>query len=430
MLSPNNHKTTKRIVYILLSMFIIAIIISVGYLFKDEWMNQDNSDQTVANDDPSELTNNSSGENENNEDPKPEPEPEPETFTDIRIAAAGDIMFHMGQIQGGYNAQTGTYDFTSVFADVKPYFTGADLAIANYETTAGGADLGFSGYPMFNSPDETIDALKDAGIDVLTTVNNHSLDTGSKGLKRTVRKIREKGLISIGTYDEKPDSRVEMIDVKGINVAVIAYTESTNGLGSQFPDEELHAMMNVMEEEIIIEDIREAKELGADLIISFMHWGTEYAPEPNETQVAYAEMMTREGVDIILGSHPHVIQKSEFLEVDGNESFVIYSMGNFVSNQRQETLGSGFEPTEDGIIVQLDIRQNDQTKETFLQNVEYVPTWVYRNKENGQSTFTYRILPVEDFLDSGEISSSFKDRMKRSLDSTVSKMVTTPVNED
>jgi len=393
--------------------------------------NNSSEQVTVNNDEPelNDLLENNNTENEEVE-PDPEPEPEPETFTDIRIAAAGDIMFHMGQVEGAYNSSTGNYDFVPVFADVKPYFTGADLAIANYETTAAGPDRGYSGYPMFNSPDETIDAIKDAGIDVLTTVNNHSLDTGSKGLKRTVQKIREKGLISVGTYDEKPDSRVQMVDVDGINIAIIAYTESTNGLGAQYPEDELHAMMNLMEKDIIKEDINEAKELGADLIISFMHWGIEYAPEPNETQIEFAEMMTKEGVDIILGSHPHVIQKSDFLEVGGNESFVIYSMGNFVSNQRMETLGSGYEPTEDGIIVQLDIQQNDQTKETYIQNVEYVPTWVYRNKENGQSTYTYRILPVDDFINDDTISQSFRDRMQRSFDATISKMYTTPISEE
>src|SRR5690625_3902976 len=123
-------------------------------------------------------------------------------------------MFHSTQLESAYDSQTKTYDFKSVFEDVKPIFTEADLALANFETTTAGNAMEYTGYPIFNSPDETIDAIKDAGIDVLTTANNHSLDTGSQGLKRTVEVIREKGLSSVGTYDEKPESRVFMQEVR------------------------------------------------------------------------------------------------------------------------------------------------------------------------------------------------------------------------
>lgn len=422
MRSDRKNKTNKipLIIFFIIS---LGLFIGVGLYIKASMQNG-----VSTNPAPSEQPN----ENEpssNTEEPVPEPEPEPDTFTNIRIAAAGDIMFHSTQLPGSYDAATDTYDFNAVFADVAPYFADADLAIANYETTTGGADRGFSGYPMFNSPDETIDAIKNAGIDVLTTVNNHSLDTGSKGLKRTVEVIREKGLESVGTYDEKPVSRVFMKDVKGIKVAILAYTEMTNGLGAQYGTE-LADMLNLMEADLIKADIKEAKELGAELIISFLHWGDEYAPEPNAKQVEYAEMMAQEGVDIILGSHPHVIQRSEFLTFNDKESFVIYSMGNFVSNQRRETLGAGYEPTEDGIIVQIDIKQNDQTREITIENVEYVPTWVYRNKDGGKSTYTYRILPIEKFLDDSNISTVFRERMKHAQDATVSKMHTAPLEEN
>src|SRR5690625_160210 len=432
MRSARKGKKSNKLFIFTLSLLIIGLFVVAGYFVKEYIINDQG--QNVADSTPV-VQSNSSESNENEQEPEaepepePEPEPKPETFTDIRIAAAGDIMFHSPQLEGAYDAQSKTYDFKSVFEDVKPIFSAADLAIANFETTTGGSERGYTGYPTFNSPDETIDAIKYAGIDVLTTANNHSLDTGSQGLKRTVKVIREKGLSSVGSYDEKPESRVLMKDVQGIKIAILAYTESTNGLGSQYADDELNAMLNLMDKDIIIKDIREAKELGADLIISFMHWGIEYADEPNEKQVEFAQMMAKEGVDIILGSHPHVIQRSEFLEVDGNSTFVIYSMGNFVSNQRRETLGNCFEPTEDGVIVNFDIRQNDQTKETTVENVEYVPTWVYRDKESGQSVYTYRILPVEEFLNSNDISETFKERMKQSSDATVSKMDTTPAEK-
>lgn len=421
-----NYKQNLRVFILILS------IVTLSLFGGCQFLNKENDKINGTNDSTKRIDGEDDNETEEDQpepDPEPDPEPEPETFTNIRIAAAGDIMFHMSQITSGLNDETGNYDFTSVFTDVKPYFTEADLALANYETTAAGAERGFSGYPIFNAPDETIDAIKDAGIDVLTTANNHSLDTGSTGLKRTVQVIREKGLQSVGTYDEKPDSRVLMIDVKGVDVAIIAYTESTNGLGAQYAEDELSAMLNVMDESIIKEDIQEAHDRDADLIIALMHWGIEYAPNPNETQVQFAEMMAEEGVDIILGSHPHVIQESDFLHINENETFVIYSMGNFVSNQRRETLGAGYEPTEDGVIVQIDIEKNDQTEETVIKDVAYVPTWVYRDKTSDASKYTYRILPIDDFRDDSDFSKTFRDRMHDSYDATVGKMKPMPKEE-
>jgi len=352
------------------------------------------------------------------------PKADDDTFTTIRIAAAGDIMFHATQLESAYEAQTKTYDFKSVFEDVKPIISAADLAIANFETTTAGSSLPYTGYPIFNSPDEVIDAILYAGFDVLTTANNHSLDTGSNGLKRTVETLNKKGIETVGTYHKKPDSRVLMKEVKGIKIAILSYTESTNGLGNQYPADELNAMINLMEKKRIIKDIKEAKKLGADLIITFMHWGDEYKEEPNAMQVEFAQLMANEGVDIVLGSHPHIIQKSEQIEAKGKKTFVIYSMGNFISNQRKETIDN--ELTEDGIIVNFDIRKNNQTNETTIQQVEYIPTWVYRHKEAGESKYSYRILPVETYLNNSDISEELKKRMERSLEATVSQMDKTP----
>ena len=126
-----------------------------------------------------------------------------------------------------------------------------------------------------------IDALKYAGIDIVATANNHSLDTGSDGLKRTVQKLNENGIDTVGTYAEKPDSRTLLKDIEGIKIAILAYTESTNGLGSNYPADQLNNMLNLMTKENILRDIEEAKHLEADFIIAFMHWGTEYMEEPN-----------------------------------------------------------------------------------------------------------------------------------------------------
>jgi poly-gamma-glutamate capsule biosynthesis protein CapA/YwtB (metallophosphatase superfamily) len=417
----NRSRNRKRLKALILLIGMIGVLVGVASIVKGFVQSS-----SVTNAEPvtSPAAINQSNSNSNSNSNSKET---PETYTNIRIAAAGDIMFHSTQLTSAYDAATKTYDFKSVFEDVKPIISAADLAIANFETTtAGSSDHPYSGYPIFNSPDEVIDAIQYAGFDVLTTANNHSLDTGSKGLKRTVQTIQKKGLDTVGSYDKKPDSRVLMKDIKGIKIAILSYTESTNGLGSQYSADELHAMLNIMEKDRIVDDIREAKELGADLIITFMHWGKEYEENPTDTQMEFARLMATEGADIVLGSHPHVIQKSEYIELEGSKTFVIYSMGNFVSNQRKETLDSRNENTEDGIIVNFDIRKNNRNNVTTIENIEYVPTWVYRNKEAGQSKYTYRILPIELFIDNSDISKAFKQRMKRSLDATVTKMEPAP----
>jgi len=429
------RKSSRTWLTVLSSIAVTCLLIGGGlfvYAYVQDGQQQNSEPPASENDNDNGNLNDSgdSGDNHvvNNDNNDPEnntdTEPDAESYTDIRIAAAGDIMFHDTQLESALDEESGAYDFNPFFEDVQSIFSEADLAMANFETTTAGSAREYTGYPIFNSPDETIDAVKNAGIDVLTHANNHSLDTGSDGLKRTAKMIREKGLSSAGSYVEKPDSRVLIEDVKGIKVAILAYTESTNGLGSEYPDEELNAMLNLMRKDIISEDIQEAKDEDADIIIASMHWGIEYDDDPNETQIDFAQFMAEEGVDIILGSHPHVIQKSELIETDDQQTFVIYSMGNFISNQRQETLDD--ERTEDGIIVNIDIQKNDETGETNIKNIDYVPTWVYRNKEDGDSKYTYRILPIENFLDATDISKSFIERMEHSLETTISKMEDIP----
>lgn len=348
------------------------------------------------------------------------------SYSDIRIAAAGDIMFHDTQLRSGFDKGTKTYDFKSVFEGVKPIISAADLAIANFETTTGGDRSPYSGYPRFNSPDEVAHAIRYAGFDVMSTANNHSLDMGSEGLIRTVQVLREGGLDTVGTYEKRPDTRVLIKDVKGIKLAFFSYTESTNGLDSGLTPEERDSIINIVDEKKIKEDIAYAKAHKADVVIAFMHWGNEYERTPSAKQEKLAKLMVDEGVNLILGSHPHVIQKSERLTSGGNSAFVVYSLGNFISNQREETLDNAY--TEDGLIVQIDIRKNEATNETVIRNVDYVPTWVYRG-DSGVSgdgeTFAYEILPIQQFIDRDNLSPSDKKRMQRSYDATIGQMDTT-----
>lgn len=311
----------------------------------------------------------------------------------IDISVTGDIMFHSTQLKAAYNKELNTYEFDSVFEKVKPYFENADLAIANFETVTAGEDARYSGYPSFNTPENILDTLKNLGIDVLTTANNHCLDRRKEGLIKTIDEMDKREIEHLGTYKEQNiESFIK--DVKGIKIGIISYTYGCNGMENTLTNEELGYMVNIIDENKILKDVEQLKSRGADYILSFMHWGNEYNRNASENQKELADKMLAMGVDAILGSHPHVIQESEIKTIDAKEKFVIYSMGNFVSNQRRETLDGGYAKyTEDGIIVNLSIEKNFETNETKLKNVNYTPTWVNRYLDMGK--YKYEIIPIE-----------------------------------
>lgn len=344
-----------------------------------------------------------------------------ETIEKMTFIAAGDLMLHGPQLRGAYEYASDEYDFNSFFEYVMPYFKNADLAMINLETTLAGERLPYIGYPRFNSPDDIIDAMKNAGINLVNTTNNHSFDTGLEGLQRTAKILEENDLDHIGTYHSSPTSRIKMKEINNINVGILAYTEMINNQ-SNLPvsRDDLEKHINMMDKDTIIQDVQEAKENHADIIIAFMHWGVEYEHEPSETQREYAQFMADEGVDLIIGSHPHVIQPSEELEPDN--TFVIYSLGNFVSNQRRETLGDNFSRTEDGLMVQVEIEKNIEEEKTEITAIDYIPTWVHKyQKENG--FYDYQVIPVEDFINNKDnIADDHPeiplDRVQESLDAT------------
>jgi len=346
------------------------------------------------------------------------------TTSNLLLATIGDLMFHDDQLISAYDEEKDRYDFKPMFSDVKPILSDADVTLANFETTLGGEAIGFKGYPQFNSPDEVVDAIKDAGVDIVTTANNHILDTKKEGLFRTLEVLEEKGVKSVGTYINSDSSRILIHEEKDIKIAILAYTSVMNSSGREYPEDELHTMVNFLTEENINRDIKEAKEKKADLIIALVHWGVEYEREPSEEQIKYANLLAEKGVDLILGSHPHVIQPTDTIKTNEKDVFVIYSMGNFISNQRVETLGKDFAHTEDGIILLFDIEKDLTTKEAKVKAVDYIPTWVYKEENPETKKPEYRVLPIEPFLTSDEIKDSFKKRMENSYEATMSQIKT------
>ncbi|WP_416197435.1 MAG: PGA-cap domain-containing protein [Sporanaerobacter sp.] len=332
------------------------------------------------------------------------------------ILAAGDVMFHAPQIKGAYDSNTNTYDFKDNFKYVKKYVEAADLALVNFETVTAGEDVGFKGYPNFNSPMESLEALSYTGFDILSTANNHALDQGKKGLLSTIENIEAAGLKNIGTYREKNEPLL-IEKVNDINIGLLSYTYGCNGMEYTLTQEELGYMINIIDEDKIKNDIYKLKEMGSDIVVVFIHWGNEYQMEPSEEQMELGRKMVEWGANIIFGSHPHVIQKTEIVEYGGKDNFIIYSLGNFLSNQRRETIKNKY--TEDGIMINIEVEKDFAKGETTIKNITYIPTWVKKYSSNGKAK--YEIIPIDEFIDK-ETNQEILAKIKESYENTMKKV--------
>ncbi|RQD78522.1 MAG: CapA family protein, partial [Candidatus Syntrophonatronum acetioxidans] len=320
------------------------------------------------------------------------------------------------------------------FEFIKPYLEKSHLALANLETTFGGRERGYSGYPLFNTPDALASGLKFAGFDVISTANNHSLDTGREGLVRTLRVLEEENLPAAGTRSTPEEKGYVIKNIEGIKVGISAYTYETpryqgrrtiNGIALS---PELEKLIDSFGYETLEEDLQDMKkrverkkEEGAELIIFYLHWGEEYQREPNSYQEKIARELSTYGVDIIFGSHPHVLQPVEFVEGEGgHQTLVVYSMGNFISNQRYEHLGTRY--TEDGIIVNVTVKKDFLENQVFIEEVSYIPTWVHRYDRGGR--WVYEILPLVDALENKAVFNLNSEnsiwRAQNSLENTLS----------
>ncbi len=339
----------------------------------------------------------------------PEPEPEETTAT---VLSTGDIMVHSPQLSGAYNGTTGKYDFTAFFKETSSYYKKADLAVANLEVTFGGKSAGeYSGYPVFNCPDSLATAIKGSGINLLLTANNHSYDTGFDGLKRTAKVLRKKNISYTGTKEKAGDPTYIVKQVNNINIGMINYTYETtlansaagvkylNGIPLKAEANEYINSFNYnkindfyLEAYEYIEEMRQA---GAEFIVFYIHWGNEYQTSPSTHQRAIAQELCNMGVDIIIGSHPHVIQPLELITAEDSThtAICLYSTGNAVSNQRQELMTScPSGHTEDGLMFEYTLRKNQEG--VVLESIDLIPTWV--NKYYGGSGYQYTIYPIKN----------------------------------
>jgi poly-gamma-glutamate capsule biosynthesis protein CapA/YwtB (metallophosphatase superfamily) len=315
------------------------------------------------------------------------PEEPPMTETRVRIVAVGDIMFHDPQIDHAWNGTA--FDFHDTFSDVRPIFEAADLAVGNFEAVTAGEQVGYHGFPCFNAPDTVMTALVDSGFDLFTTANNHCLDQGDEGIRRTLENIARHGARNVGTDSPETGIRPYALEtVKGVRIAFLAYTYGVNENEWKVRVGKPAQWVHLIDRERMENDLAAAREAHPDFVVVFMHWGEEYAKNPSTEQLDLAEWLFALGVDVILGSHPHVLQRADSKTIDGKRKWVIYSMGNFVSNQRLETMDDA--RTEDGVIVTLEFVKTSQNKR--LDSVEFTPTWV--DKYSDSDRIRYRIVPL------------------------------------
>jgi poly-gamma-glutamate synthesis protein (capsule biosynthesis protein) len=311
---------------------------------------------------------------------------QPADTSRLKIIFAGDLMGHDGQIKSAWDDKTKCYHYDTCFSLIKDLVSSADIALLNLEVTLAGEP--FKGYPQFSSPDEVAIAAKNAGFDVFITANNHSLDGGKKGIERTIDILDKNGIIRTGTFRDSVQRAVEyplIIEKNNIRLAILNYTYGTNGLVVRPPN-----IVNYIDTAGIINDIAKARRADPDFVIITLHWGLEYERTENKQQRNLADFLIKNGADAIIGSHPHVIQpvRKYFNNPDDTSHYnlVVYSLGNFISNQ-------GDRYRDGGLMVEVELEKTGKTKVTGLKTH---PVFVYKPPKPAGGEY-FVLLPTNDW---------------------------------
>ena len=356
------------------------------------------------------------------------------------FSAVGDMLMHIPVINAGRNNSTGEYNFDSIFRYFSDYVQSADFAAGNLETTLAGLDNGYpySGYPQFNCPDAIIDGMKTAGFDMVLTANNHSYDTRTIGLRRTVQTILDRNLQVLGTKPTPETPNFVIVERNGIEIAMSCYTyEDISSPDQKGPNGHLmtaedaplinsfdYANLPLFYTEIE-NNLAQMEEAGADAYILFLHWGSEYEIKQNATQSAMAQALCDLGVDVIIGGHPHMVQPVELLTSTKDETqktVCLYSMGNAVSNQRREAMDqdhplkrAGY--TEDGVMFSVTFsRYSDGT--VILERAEVLPTWVKLGTNQHSGRWEYNILPLDKEIEDWKTQFGLTDSLLASAEAS------------
>ncbi len=313
--------------------------------------------------------------------------------TSCTIGSVGDVIMHLPIIQAYGGLEPGEHDFTPALESFRGTYESVDYMVVNLETSLGGDEKEYSGFPNFNAPDEIVANLHSMGVDLQLLANNHIYDNGEKGFFRTISVFQKAGIAYTGVRGNEADSKYVIQDNNGIRIGVINYTyeaESQDGkksLNGNLVNENVGMLINSYDEnqlEAFYSEIAQIKQemydQGVEFIIAYLHWGNEYELEPNASQKSIAAGLCDMGIDAIIGAHPHVVQPVDVLvSSDGtHKMFCAYSLGNHLSNQRREKISSRPNGhTEDGLFLNLRISRIDGV--VSITDVEAVPTYVYKS---------------------------------------------------
>lgn len=298
------------------------------------------------------------------------------------LVFVGDAMQHQDQLNQAKAEGGGIrYDYSDCFSLIAPTITEADYAVVNLEVPLGGGN-DYSGYPCFSAPDSYAEALRDAGFDLFLTANNHCLDRLDRGARRTLTALDKLGVDHIGTYHDavQRDTLVPFIkDINGIRFAFLNYTYGTNGIQPRDGAE-----ISLIDREKIKKEIILSRKAGAEIVCVAVHWGIEYSLHENQAQRDLARFLTEQDVDLIIGSHPHVIQPMQVVHNDksGKDVLIVYSLGNFISNMK--TID-----TRGGALVKVRIERDADGKARF-KNAEY--DTFFSAKPDGKGT-NFQVIP-------------------------------------
>lgn len=339
-------------------------------------------------------------------EPTADPTKEPEFGA--KLTFTGDLMVHDYQYNAVYDRATNTYDFSNNFTYVKKYLQDTDYLVGNLETTLGGPELGARSYPRFSTPDSFVEVLKEAGFKFLSTANNHCADQGTKSIERTIDVLEDMGFAHDGTFTSQEEKeQVCLQEVNGIKIAFVSCTYSTNALSYS------HDYDVALLDDAFYEKIKRARQL-ADLVVALPHNGTEYASAPSQNYKDQYKKMLECGADLIVASHPHVLQQMEYQTItdeNGNKRkcFIMYSMGNFISSQVTW-------PRDAGTILNVQVKKvGDQPVQ--IEEIDVIPTWCRWHNASGKTDFSvfsvYDILTMDASKRSGLIRSQDMDKVRR-----------------
>ena len=372
---------------------------------------------SLSSSDPSALQKKSNSQEKNAES---------EQETSARIMANGDLLYH-DIIYISAKKSDGTYDFHENFEYVKPWLKQADLVIGDFEGTVN-KDHYLAGYPLFNAPGEVMDAIKDAGYQVLDLAHNHILDSQIEGVVSTADAIEKAGMTPVGVYTHESRDKAPLLikEVNGIKVAILAYSYGFNGIEQSISQEDYNRYLSDLDEDKMKAEIERA-EKEADITIIMPQMGVEYQIEPTEEQKKLYHKMIDWGADIIFGGHPHVVEPAETVEKDGDKKLIIYSMGNFISNQRIETMQDveNAKWTERGVLMDVTIKK--KSGKTTIETAQAHPSWVSRTPKGGYSPegyplYLYQTYILEDFIEGGKYRSQLDEATKQRIDTAYKEM--------